>query len=251
VKTKLTPQDLFLLGLAVVGDILEEYLVGGSNALRYSKLNWYFPPGYKKAHYTKTLYNKIKAKQINKDINQKNKQLTISLTQTGSKYLQERFPLALLQQNKWDKKWCLATFDIPESQRYIRNKIRKKLQQVGFAQLQKSLYISPHPINSSLIKLINNLNLAEQVLVFQGKQKHFKPSPEVINQLWKLDDIKQNYLQIIKSSQKKLGSINQQKIIQSYLNTVAKDPHLPFELLSTNWPAKKAKQAIKNLTQPT
>ncbi|MBU1199916.1 hypothetical protein KJ953_00100 [Patescibacteria group bacterium] len=246
-NVKISPSDLFLLGLAVIGDITETCLVGSSYAMRYNKLNWYFPPNYKKANYTKTLYKKIKAKQINREVNLKNEQLKILLSTTGKQYLQDKFPLTLLQQKTWNKQWCLATFDIPESQKNTRNQLRRKLKQVGFAQLQKSLYISPHPINSSLMELINALNLSKHVLVFQGKQKHFTPTQKTINRLWNLNSIKSDYFQVMKYTKK-----DHQKAVHQYLQTVAQDPHLPFELLPPDWPATKAKLVIKQITsQPS
>lgn len=44
---------------------------------------------------------------------------------------------------KWDKKWRVIIFDIPEDKKNIRNVIRLKLKNCGFYQLQKSVWIHP------------------------------------------------------------------------------------------------------------
>lgn len=43
----------------------------------------------------------------------------------------------------WDKKWRVVIYDIPEDDHEIRNAIREKLYQMGFLQIQKSIYIYP------------------------------------------------------------------------------------------------------------
>ena len=44
---------------------------------------------------------------------------------------------------KWDKKWRLVIFDIPEKRRRERAALRKKLIEIGFYQCQKSAWIYP------------------------------------------------------------------------------------------------------------
>ena len=46
---------------------------------------------------------------------------------------------------KWDKKWRLVVFDIPERWRKERRAFRLKLQEMGFYQCQKSVWIHPFP----------------------------------------------------------------------------------------------------------
>lgn len=50
----------------------------------------------------------------------------------------------LLGKARWDKKWRIVTFDVPERHAHLRRKVRSVLQRAGFAQLQKSVWIFPH-----------------------------------------------------------------------------------------------------------
>ena len=45
---------------------------------------------------------------------------------------------------KWDKKWRLLVFDIPESRRLLRDQIRSTLKQFGFYRLQDSVWVYPY-----------------------------------------------------------------------------------------------------------
>lgn len=46
---------------------------------------------------------------------------------------------------KWDKKWRIVFFDIPEKRRSERNILRNKLKALGFGEIQKSVFIHPFP----------------------------------------------------------------------------------------------------------
>ena len=46
---------------------------------------------------------------------------------------------------RWDGRWRLVMFDIPETQRQARNKLTSKLKMLGFYQVQKSAWVYPFP----------------------------------------------------------------------------------------------------------
>ncbi len=57
--------------------------------------------------------------------------------------------LAVSQQMKrkprrWNKKWHMLIFDIPESRRGTRREIRKTLKSTGFLRLQDSVWVYPY-----------------------------------------------------------------------------------------------------------
>ncbi len=60
------------------------------------------------------------------------------------------------KKKKWNKKWFLVFFDVPEIQRNKRNYLRKFLVDIGFYQYQKSVYIFPYECEKeiTLIKKI-------------------------------------------------------------------------------------------------
>ena len=51
--------------------------------------------------------------------------------------------LKIPRPEKWDGKWRLVIFDIPEKDRALRNFIRGKLYKMGFIQVQKSVFVYP------------------------------------------------------------------------------------------------------------
>ena len=76
---------------------------------------------------------------------------------------------------KWDGKWRMVIFDISEDKKVARELLRKKLKELGFYKLQKSVYIHPYPCREEITVLRENYNLdKKQVLyllvdTFEGK----------------------------------------------------------------------------------
>lgn len=55
---------------------------------------------------------------------------------------------------KWDGKWRIITFDVPEKRKHHRNFLRKELKWIGFKELQHSIWIIPLDIEKELLCLL-------------------------------------------------------------------------------------------------
>jgi CRISPR-associated endonuclease Cas2 len=60
----------------------------------------------------------------------------------------------LRKDKKWDGKWRIVVFDIPETKKKMRNFFREKLFDLGFRKLQESVWISPYNIADTVEELI-------------------------------------------------------------------------------------------------
>jgi len=65
---------------------------------------------------------------------------------------------------KWDRKWRIVIFDIPERNRYIREKIRKDLINYGFMRLQDSVWIYPHDCEEFIVLLKADARIGKNLL---------------------------------------------------------------------------------------
>ena len=60
---------------------------------------------------------------------------------------------------KWDGKWRVVIFDVPEKKRNHRDYLRSFLKMSRFKELQKSIWVSPYKIPDFLIRLIKENDL--------------------------------------------------------------------------------------------
>ena len=70
---------------------------------------------------------------------------TVSITKKGKERVlkYELDEMEIKKPTKWDKKWRLVVFDIPNPRRKVSNTLRHKLIDLGFIQYQKSIFIHP------------------------------------------------------------------------------------------------------------
>lgn len=75
---------------------------------------------------------------------------------------------------KWDKKWRIVIFDIPEELHKNRNQLRSKLKNIGFYMLQKSVFVVPYPCEKELGYICKNLKIADYVDVILAESVGFR-----------------------------------------------------------------------------
>jgi len=104
--------------------------------------------------------------------------VTITLTKLGKqKVLMYNLDRMKLQRHAWDGKWRLVTFDIPKRQKQAREALRKKMRDLGFYPLQKSVFLTPYPCENEIdfICSVFEVNRSHVLLLnvsdFEGSEK--------------------------------------------------------------------------------
>ncbi len=54
----------------------------------------------------------------------------------------------------WDRRWRVVIFDIPEKRKNVRDALRGHLRQIGFYELQKSVFVHPYPCGDEIEFLV-------------------------------------------------------------------------------------------------
>jgi len=92
----------------------------------------------------KAIINLNKEKLIKKKKNY-NGSIIISLTERGKlRALNIKFRKFADRKEKWDRKWRMVMFDIPNECRKARDALRYRLKSGGFYELQKSIFLYPY-----------------------------------------------------------------------------------------------------------
>lgn len=121
----------------------------------------------------KQLYYILRRLRLNgfvKTIKRANNAEKLYLSGEGKKYwlryqLQN---LKLKKQKRWDKKWRIVLFDIPEPQKKIRDALRRRLKNLGFLEFQKSVFIYPFPCKDEINFVINFFNIEDNVFCLEA-----------------------------------------------------------------------------------
>jgi len=86
------------------------------------------------------------------------------LTKEGeSKAIETAFKDFKIQKQQKDRYWRVVIFDIPKKYNWARDAFRQKLREMGFYQLQESVFILPYPCEKEVILLAEILNIVNFV----------------------------------------------------------------------------------------
>lgn len=106
-----------------------------------------------------------RSKFVNKNINN-NGFFTVQLTEKGKlKALYYKLYNIKNKKEKWDGKWRMVAFDIPERYKKGRDALRYKLKKFGFWELQKSIFITPYNCEKEMALLIGIFKIEKYVRI--------------------------------------------------------------------------------------
>lgn len=178
----------------IVKDVLSWFVAGG--AIIIAANSPYFLPNVIKRYEKLKRYPKHKVsdtfyrlrRQSLIDIKMVNRQIYISLTPEGRKRagIFQIDKLKLARPKRWDKKWRLLMFDIPQKRKLSREALRGKLKELGFLPLQKSVWVYPFECRAEmellqeffgLSKNEMRLIIAENIGDDSGLRQDFKLKP--------------------------------------------------------------------------
>lgn len=89
----------------------------------------------------------------------------IKITKAGKKRLSRVNinKIQIVTPKKWDKKWRLIFYDIPESHKVARDALIEKLKQLGFYNLQRSVLIYPYPCRDEITSMTTHWDINQYV----------------------------------------------------------------------------------------
>lgn len=149
-----------------------------------------------KINYPKKFYYLKKKKLIRTFI--KNKKTYVELTAKGKKralfYCQKA--IKIKRPKKWDGRWRIIIFDIPESKKFKRDVLRKWLKFLGLIEIQKSVYIHPFDFKKELDFLVGWLVIYKYAKYIIGDI--IQDEEKIINKFLEKEILFEDDLQIYK-----------------------------------------------------
>ncbi len=65
---------------------------------------------------------------------------------------------------RWDRRWRMVVFDVPEYRKSIRNRLRMQMRLFGFLRLQDSVWVYPYDCEELIALLKADLRIGKDVL---------------------------------------------------------------------------------------
>ncbi|HCE4191238.1 TPA: phenylacetic acid degradation operon negative regulatory protein PaaX [Acinetobacter baumannii] len=181
-----------------------------------------------------------------------------------STYLQAEQRIYNDQMKEWDHYWDLILMSSLDTENKVL--LKKELEWLGFANISTNLMAYPGCNRIELQRLLVDLNMSEQVVVFKAETLQlFNNSVDTIGRMlrtnWPIDELRQRYLQFLDIF-REIGVLRMQEneqlepvqafqirtlLIHYYRRILLKDPALPLELLPTDWPAISARTLSMNI----
>ena len=153
----------------IAKDIFSWLLVGGMVAI--AATSPYFVQNVINAYQKSKKYPKRKVsdtfyrlkRQGLIEIQTVNCQIYISLTPEGRKRagILQIDKLKIARPKRWDRKWRLLMFDIPQTRKISREALRGKLKELGFLPLQKSVWAFPFECRAEMERLQDFFGLSQ------------------------------------------------------------------------------------------
>ncbi len=179
--------------------------------------------------------------------------ILIRPTKKAFQELSLTFPLYRSFLTKWDRRFRLVFYDVPESKRGRRDSLRRILKKHHLCMWQNSLWITPYPLDELLVKL-KSLTLEHYVRVLEANL-YLGKEAEFVDKIWKLTEINKRYETLTKELEKAVktprGKRRMVDIFRKgfleYQKLIELDPGLPSELLPEKWYGMKVRGMLRKL----
>ena len=161
------------------------------------------------------------------------------LTEKGFAELSLEFPFFRFLKEKWDGKWRVISYEIPEKKREIRDRLRREMQGWGLGPWHRSFWLTPHPILATLKTLTSQKEEEKYIQAFEADHT-FGDRDILIEKVWGKTALDKSYRELFKKWHEILSSGDEKidkfkKVIAEYINLLRQDPGLPKELIGDSW----------------
>lgn len=151
----------------------------------------------------------------------------------------------------WEGRWTMVIYQVPESERAVREQLRKRLAWHGFGQLSPSTWLSPHNVIAEAKELATEYPLAKIDVLWCGTGD-LDQDRDLAARCWDLEHLATDYQTFIStysslndemanaSKDGRTALIERMQVIGDFRRFPFRDPHLPPELQPSEWPSRRA-----------
>lgn len=153
----------------------------------------------------------------------------------------------------WDGQWHMILYTVPETERAVREQLRKKLSWLGFGPLSSSVWVSPH----DRVRQVREAFAGEASVrldVFRSRSEGPEADRDIAARAWDLGELDGAYAELLATYRPRLADYRnmslhgadalseRMRMVHDYRRFPFRDPDLPPDLLPIDWPGREAHQ---------
>lgn len=153
---------------------------------------------------------------------------------------------------RWDRRWRLVLFDVPEVRTADRQRLRLYLRSRGFGCLQNSVWITPNPVSQERARLADGPVDVGTLILLEARPCAGETDEQIVAGAWDFADLNQRYAAhqavLARRPRRSLDSKEAAQAFYSWfraereawMNAIECDPLLPEPLLPPGYAGQEA-----------
>lgn len=120
-------------------------------------------------------YYNLKKKNLIEIIEEGDEKFKVKITKKGAEKVREFSydALEISKPEQWDKKWRILIFDIPTKPKIYnqaRNALRDKIKDLGFYQMQKSVWVFPYECEEEILFIAELFQVQKHIEIITAEK---------------------------------------------------------------------------------
>jgi phenylacetic acid degradation operon negative regulatory protein len=155
----------------------------------------------------------------------------------------------------WDGQWHMVVYAVPETERALREVLRKRLAWLGFGPLSSAVWLSPHDRLNAVCEAFAT-QPAVRLDTFRSRSSGAAADRDIAARAWDLAGLDRDYRALLARYRPRLAGyrggeltgaaalVERVQLIHDYRQFPFRDPDLPPELLPAGWPRRRVNELV-------
>jgi phenylacetic acid degradation operon negative regulatory protein len=155
----------------------------------------------------------------------------------------------------WDGQWRMVIYQVPETERALREQLRQRLSWLGFGSLAPSVWVSPHD-RAGLVREEFTSYPNARLDVFLSRSTGVEADRDIAGRAWDLTSLDRDYAVLLEQYRPRMANyrrgvtsgrealVERMTLIHDYRMFPFRDPDLPPELLGEHWSGRAAHEVF-------
>ncbi|HLU59565.1 MAG TPA: PaaX family transcriptional regulator C-terminal domain-containing protein [Pseudonocardia sp.] len=154
----------------------------------------------------------------------------------------------------WDGVWHTVIYQVPETERALREGLRKQLAWLGFGPLAPSVWISPHDRTAAVRSHVDG-HASVRLDILRSRSEGPAADRDMAGRAWDLAGLDRDYAALLGTYRPRLEAyrrglpgrealVERMRLVHDYRRFPFRDPDLPPELLPEGWSGRAAHEVF-------